>query len=231
MIKANIGFSANQVTAFAAIILYGKAQDVQFAMLHGIENNALTQGRPLDQIALQASVASLMESQAGFRQDGFLPDNILMNAPGKLAWWRKPSRRTVFFKLDGEEFSFDCMHPGLIFMATEGSLHVTAVKGNHRPTAESEVFHAPYMNVWDNGKMCTGNVSLPGSTLHERIDAWEAAFFGSYFTHPNGVGLVRFKGDMIGLWQHMRHNPDVFPEEALVAREQTAQAFCGGCRE
>lgn len=226
MIKTDVNFRQHQASAFGAIILYGSHNAVQFGMYHDIQDNALLAGRPLDQVAVAKSLQSLMAAQQGFSTADFLPDNILVNTAGKLAWWSKPQRRSVFFRLDDGEFSFECAHPGLVFTVTADRLYVAAVKGSERPSADSEVFYAPYMNVWESGQMCAGNVRLPGSTIAEHIKAWESAFFDSFFTHPNGIGMVSFKGDMVGLWQYLRQNPDTFPEEALVTRGMTAAEFC-----
>ncbi|WP_054287214.1 PRTRC system protein B [Gulbenkiania mobilis] len=214
------------ISAFAAIVLYGKKDQVRYAVQHPVlENNQLGAGSPITHAGLQQSLLSLAQSQGGLTGQDFLPDNVLRYTPALLAWWRKPGKRTVYFRRDGE-YSFTCQHPGLIFVATAAGLSICAVKGRNRPQYGEQVFHAPYMNVWEGGKLCSGNVQMPDSTLSNRIAAWEDAFFNSYFTHPNGTGLVKFKGDMIGLWEHMRQQPEKFPTSALVPLKMTAGQFC-----
>ena len=55
-------------------------------------------------------------------------------------------------------------------------------------------------------------------SVADRIEAWNKAFFDSFFTHPNTQGpLVNYKGGPYRFWRDMldgRHA--VFPESALV---------------
>lgn len=80
------------------------------------------------------------------------------------------------------------------------------------------MYQAPYFNVYEGGGICQGNVDVPGSTSTNRIEAWNAAFFQSWFTHPNVHGnLVKYRGGAFTFWRDMldgRHHE--FPEHVLV---------------
>lgn len=213
--------------AIAAIVLYGASNNVTFAMQHPIENGALGAGAPITMSGLLAALTALATEQDGFSKDDFLPDNILSVSHSGLVWWRKPGKRSVFFRTQNGESAFEAPHPGLVFAASGNNLHIAAVMGNDRPTSETPVYEAPYMNVWKGGRLCVGNVPLPGSTLVQKIGAWEDAFFGSYFSHPNGTGLVKHPGDMQGLWTELAEKlPATFPEEVLVPMGVNAAQFC-----
>jgi PRTRC genetic system protein B len=81
-----------------------------------------------------------------------------------------------------------------VFVAKDKDMWAFALKGKARPTAETKLFHVPMMNVWENGKVCTGSVPLPSSTVAQSIKEWEDAFWNSHFTHPNHKRPVRYKG-------------------------------------
>ena len=92
----------------------------------------------------------------------------------------------------------------------------------HRVDKATPLFQAPYFNVYGTGAICQGNVDVPtggfAGSVADRIEAWNKAFFDSFFTHPNTQGpLVNYKGGPYRFWRDMldgRHA--VFPESALV---------------
>src|ERR1035437_2468687 len=95
-------------------------------------------------------------------------------------------------------------HPGLVFAACSKVWSVWAVKGDHRPRPDSMLYQAPYFNVWDGGRICQGNVEVPDGTTAEKIDAWNAAFFNSFFTHPNiHKNLAKYRGGAYKFWKDM----------------------------
>src|SRR5581483_3602195 len=129
---------------------------------------------------------------------GFLPETVLYMDGELLLWWVPPAERHVVFKaveLGAPERGEVVPHPALVFAASSTVWKVWAVKGRHRPTLHTALFQAPYFNVYENGDICRGSAQVPNGTTAEKIDAWNAAFFGSFFTHPNVQGkLVRYRG-------------------------------------
>ena len=103
------------------------------------------------------------------------------------------------------------------------------MKGSERPTEETSLFRAPYFNVYADGGICTGNVQLAGGTTAERLRAWNDAFFGSFFTHPNVQGkIVTYKGGIFKFWTDMLDGrPPEFPEHVLVPCHQTLAHVLG----
>ncbi|MDN0082348.1 PRTRC system protein B [Crenobacter sp. SG2305] len=231
--KVAVHTGSSAARACASIVLYGSdVKSLEFAMIHPIVGEhgkeKLGSGQPLTMEGLSLALTGLAKAQAGHQQTDFLPGNVLSTSPVHIAWWRKPGFRTVFFRVGGEEYSFSAPHPGLIMVASGRDLRIGAVQGVERPNPETPVFEAPYFNVWKGGRMCVGNVSLPGATIAARIAAWEDAFFNSWFTHPNGTGSVKHPGDMSGLWQMLREQQGQvtdFPEQALVPMGISAQQF------
>ena len=168
---------------------------------------------------------------------GFLPETVLYVDGDLLLWWAPPARRHIMFRVDaahaetmgGQERGETVSHPGLVFAVSSKVWGVWAVKGETRPTPATPLFQAPYFNVYGNGAICQGNVEVPKGTTAEKIGAWNAAFFRSYFSHPNvQTKLVKYRGGAYRLWRDLldgKHKR--FPERALVSVNTTLGALLG----
>ncbi|KQR25540.1 PRTRC system protein B [Deinococcus sp. Leaf326] len=106
-----------------------------------------------------------------------------------LCWWRPPGVLPLLFeakykavesiaRLSGQPVP----HPGLVFSAQPGSLSVFAVRGAERPTPQTPLMHAPFWNMFSDGRMCQGTVRYPKEITAAAQDDWEAVFFSSHFT-------------------------------------------------
>jgi PRTRC genetic system protein B len=137
----------------------------------------------------------------------FLPPELLYCAPNLLVWWAPPATRYMWFRapeFGGAECGARVALPGSVFLADARGCRVWAVKGASRPTPETALWHAPYFNVAEDGTICWGNVSMPAAIGPEGTAEWTAAFFGSYFTHPNAAGkVVRHREGAYGFWRAM----------------------------
>ncbi|MCD9026824.1 PRTRC system protein B [Luteimonas sp. BDR2-5] len=215
----------------AVLIYKGRSGDV-LATLHPVEDAdgepVIGAGKAVTPRAAR-EMASALGRQIG--HSGFMPDTVLYVDGDLLLWWVPPARRHVMFRVDrthadalgGAERGETVPHPGLVFAASSKVWRVWAVKGSARPTPATLLYQAPYFNVSDNGAICQGSVQVPKGTTAEKIDAWNDAFFRSYFSHPNVHRmLVKYRGGAYRLWRdlldgrHMR-----FPERALVTTGTT----------
>lgn len=178
---------------------------------------------------------------------GFIPPRLLFLGARTLAWWRPPSLTTMHFNAekspagdqqdDGAQAKMlgkrggRAPQPGLVFAVTPGDWYVYAVPGQDRPSAGTKIFRAPYFNVWASGRVCTGNVKLPETLSPAALEAYERAFFGSEFTHPNVHGRERLVNHAAGPYAFWRDMLDkkpldgdlepVFPSAALVSTNRT----------
>ena len=119
-------------------------------------------------------------------------------------------------KVDGKNI---CPNPGLVFMAGPRTLHIFAFKGEAAPVKTTKLYQAPFFNVWSDGKVCSGNATLPEEDQRNDRDAWERFFFGSHFTHPNFSQKDRLTlgVEPCAFWQKQLNRPTkTFPESALV---------------
>jgi PRTRC genetic system protein B len=191
-----------------AILIYSRSSGLNrdgthYATVHPVSihesaSPIIEAGRPLDKGTLEKLLRSLMKT-AG-TQTGVFSERILSVGTGFVVWWQPPGERAFFFDCAASSSigkrSGSGRVPGLVFVASGCTLRVFAVKGRTRPGTDTLLHHAPLMNVYADGKVCTGSAPLPGSTLSSSIAAWEAAFWNSSFTHPNQQRAVRYKGGL-----------------------------------
>lgn len=224
-----------------AILIYGDMHTInggdpsEYATLHRVERHRrggpfLAAGSPITAGGCSAFVRSLTD-RASF--DGWLTPAMLYTSPRVTAWWRPPGRERVWFrttdapegdqvKVDIGERSAITPHPGLVFALAGGQWHVYAVTGADRPQPGTRLHVAPYFNVWNDGHICEGNVQRPKRVTPETIAAFERAFFGSRFTHPNTDKLVNFKGGAGKFWTALLDGRwKKFPEQHLVRMKRT----------
>jgi PRTRC genetic system protein B len=143
-----------------------------------------------------------------------LPERLLFADAALMLWWLPACRRPLFFKTSDKDFNAAMQgkpvaHPPLLFLARPGHLSVFALAQNERPTASTSVYVAPYHNLYADGHMCRGNVSLPDVLSPSDIERWESLLFETNFTHSNAGVRTRFKGGHNALWKHLARYPKV----------------------
>nr|WP_314540052.1 PRTRC system protein B [uncultured Massilia sp.] len=158
---------------------------------------------------------------------GFLPENLLFSSANLIAWWAPAQVRMTWFKKTGTgkiDGQGPAAHPALVFVATPGDWFVFALRDSVRPAPTARLYHAPHFNVWDGGRICTGNVALPPNVGVEVLAEYERAFFRSHFTHPNRGNSVKYKGGIEKLWRDQLAAPDTESmRRALVDSKETLQ--------
>jgi PRTRC genetic system protein B len=185
-------------------------------------------GTPVSKTGLMKMMQTLVPED--YAPAELLGDHILAKGSDHLAWYCKPQKRQVWFKNDelGQDVSATTDHPGLVFIIGKGHWYVFAVKGNERPTSGTPLFVSPYLNVWKGGHICTGNIETPKGAMKFSTEAWEEAFFRSYFTHPNQHekgALTKYRSGIFALWRALMKGR-AFPTESLVSSGETlGQAF------
>ena len=213
-----------------AILVYATQGGGNFATVHDIAEQpnggaTILPGRPMTAFAAARMARRLTKR----RQGGFIPDKLLYQDCGAVAWWLPPAQRRIWFRcaqreLGAAERSEVVSHPGLVFCVTSSrKWYVWAVRGDARPNEGTQLFRAPYFNVWESGQICVGNVDLPERATTERLEEWNNAFFDSWFTHPNvHQGLVHYRGGAYGFWRDMLDGKHAsFPQRVLVSLDRT----------
>jgi len=218
-----------------AILLYKEqAGQSVFASVHDINSNnkglrTIAAGIPVSKIGLVEMMQSLLPED--YAPAELIEENILAKGNDHLVWWCKPQKRTVFFRckdIAESEVNAPANLPALVFMVTKTSWYVFAIKDDQRPSANTPLYVAPFLNVWKGGKICTGNVEMPKGSMRFKPASYEAAFFDSYSTHSNQWGkgaLTKYRGGIFALWRALMKGRK-FPVNSLVdAGETLGQAF------
>ena len=113
--------------------------------------------------------------------------------------------------------------PALIWYAGMGTLNLYAIAITKKPNAKTQLYHAPFFNVHEDGKVCMGTVDVDiedDCGLEEFITTWQDYFFQSYFSHAI-TGGARIKGNMVHLWRGLIEGRRRFPTDVLVKNEMT----------
>jgi PRTRC genetic system protein B len=216
-------------------IYYGKK--TAFVTVHGIAENGSGQpilgpGQALRPDVLAELLRNLRNAPS---ERSIQSERVLYSDAGMLLFWVPAGRRPIFFaarptskekerkinQISGQVVH----HPALLVLAELGSLHIYALAENQRPTASTEVFRAPYYNLYDGGSMCIGNVALPNSLdpSDDYLKRWEDAFFLTNFTHSNygASKITTFRGGHDSLWLRQAKTGKGFPNQHLISEKVT----------
>jgi PRTRC genetic system protein B len=181
-----------------------------------------------------AFIESLTRSLSGSVQAEVLPTNVLAKADRMIVWWTPARHRQMFYensegkaaKLNGCIFP----QPPLVWRVSNGELNIRALTESKRPDSSTKLAVAPYWNLSDDGRVCTGTMRRPDGASVASIPAWERGFYESAFTHANVGRLTRHEGGFDGLWSGLTGKCQKFPVESLIALPQTLTQFVRGER-
>lgn len=172
--------------------------------------------------ALSQLMQSTNELKGGYlKSKGILPQNVLylhQQADGYVIWYTPPREVSLFFADSLKIPSGRVKIPAMIWKATAEKLSVYALKGRSRPAEKTQLYHAPYLNIYHNGNVCMGTVAIRinrNACLEDFMQAWEQYFLNSYFSHSINGGSST-KTDTIQLWRKLRKTGLDFPQEELL---------------
>lgn len=224
--NVSVGSTAESMELKQAILLYNTFATVHPVAIDKANRPVIQPGKLATKDGLIAALrAMLPETERG---TGLLPGNILATGIDHMMWWIKPTQRAVWFSCAevGGERSANVPHPGLVMLWCKSGWYVFAFKGTDRPQPDTKLYQVPYFNVWQGGKICTGSVRTPRGAKRKEPKAWEDAFFGSFFTHPNihQPGQLIARGNVYKFWISMLEGKyRKFPESLLVDTGKTVQ--------
>ena len=179
-----------------------------------------------------AFIESLVRSLGGAVQAEVLPENILAKTDRMITWWTSAQRRQMFYEnSEGKAAELNGLvfpQPPLVWRASNGELNIRALTENKRPEGSTKLAVAPFWNLSDDGRVCTGTMRRPDSASVGAILAWERGFYESAFTHANVGRLTRHEGGFEGLWTGLAGKRKSFPLGTLISLPQTLAQFVRG---
>jgi PRTRC genetic system protein B len=194
-----------------------------------------TEGKPVNAHPLSVSEAnSLVKAlQTAERKKnglltlkGLMPKNVLhlKTDQNPYAIWYTPAQSVpLFFKADLGIPSGLCALPALLWKATKKGMAIYALADDADITLETPLYHAPFFNVYEDGRVCMGNtqVSIPKDcSLEEFMRLWQEAFYNSYFSHLMH-GHLPVKGNIVQLWKGLSGTGKPFPAQVLIPNKST----------
>ncbi len=189
-------------------------------------------GRPV-------SAAELMEALEGVTSSGsvdewergFVPKGVFYMTQ-RWVGWEVPARPALL-RIKKEEIIAPL--PRLLLFSDGEDLRVCAVRHRAKLGAETPVFHAPLLNVYQNGSVCWGSVRKPKSSSVREVDqkAWEAALIdsvGTHINHPHTLTLTGGGMDEVNTAQYVNFMLSVarqkqFPNRNLASMGMTLGQF------
>lgn len=156
--------------------------------------------------------------------NGLLPHNVLSLNP--LVWFTPRQTRKLWFRVGDRTKGYSVPLPRLLFVDFEKTVKVYAVKTNSRPCETTQLYRAPLMNVYADGRLCMGSNTPPESNGLDRMAEWESIMFESLFTHENNGQSIQSAG---GNSNHVKFYRDLvgesrFPNKELIPMRRTLGA-------
>lgn len=218
-----------------ALLVYGDRQR-SFVTRHAV---TLHDGAPPTlepaQPLMIGFIDSLVRSLSGGSTAEVLPENVLAKGDRLIVWWSGRCRRQMFYE-NSEQKAVQlngCIfpQPPLVWRVHNGNLKIRALAQDKRPSAATTLAVAPFWNLSDDGRVCTGSMRRPDNATSAAIPEWERGFFESAFTHANVGRLTRHRGGFEALWGELANKRRPFPVATLIKLPQTlAQFVCGDRR-
>ena len=167
------------------------------------------------------------EKNAAFlKPKGILPTNILHINPsekGTVLWYTKAQEQQLYFVNGLGIPNGKAYVPPMLWYASKNSLAVFALTTDRRPKENTPLYFAPFFNIYEDGKVCMGTVSIDiknSASVEEFTDAWEDYFFNSYFSHLLGKQNP-IKGNCVSLWKKLIETGEAFPKDVLKKNNKT----------
>lgn len=217
-----------------AVLLYEAQHGDHYATLHPVTHNAgranIGAGQALTESALRQALRQLGAPKG---MGGWVPPCLLYIDDHTLVWHVYPRHRTVFFASGAGVgvAHLNAPHPGLVFAVIRSSWYVAATRNAitfEAPLPSVPLYHAPYPNVYADGRICEGNVTLPNRIAPDTLMGFEDAFFDSKFTHANNPAATSHPKGLVGLWRFLIDaKPASFPLDYLTPMGLTLEQFVG----
>lgn len=169
------------------------------------------------------------ELKTGYlRSRGILPNKVLYVNPqqgGYAVWYTPPQEVPLFFASALGITSGSGKVPAMVWRAGSEELAVYALQGNKKPDSKTKLFHAPFFNIYREGRVCMGTVRInisESARLEDFMAEWESYFWNSYFSHLMS-DFNPVTENIVQLWQAQVAMDRPFPTHILKPTSFTLQ--------
>ncbi|MEA9414336.1 PRTRC system protein B [Flavobacterium sp. PL02] len=224
-ITADFGTLYNPVKALVIYQKYASDKTIYVESYDMDKNGYPTNAHPLS-LKESTQLANALDTSDELKRNflkplGLLPKNVLYINPDHdgYAIWHTPSQKADLFFVESLGIpNGKASIPPLLWKASKNTLWIYALDGTTAITETTSLYHAPYFNLYSDGRVCMGTVSVNIKTdclLEEFIQLWEQYFFNSYFSHLISEKSP-VKGNIIQLWQSLVNTRKKFPMKVLI---------------
>lgn len=163
-----------------------------------IENGTVQSYSPMSTHVIKSIFAQTSAAEKGMVTiDGMMPKNILhlqiVLGDFRIIWHNKAQIRLIKFAKECRLRNVKAKVPAMIYEATRTQLKVYCI--TKRPSMKTELYNAPYFNVFEDGRVCMGSMKLdlPGTVdVSEIMDTWEKFFWLSEFTEVADTSTKKY---------------------------------------
>jgi len=151
------------------------------------------------------------------------PEDLLYISNHSCIIFQKPQMQLLKFskslKIKNQQYPL----PGLIFLLNNTSLYVYAYFGKERPHNATELFKAPFYNMFTEGQICMGDNKMHKlSGIKNKYDAIHIArsiFFESEFSHYVDARVL----NSLTLEEYYRESKKILTKKDCVSLNTTLQ--------
>lgn len=209
-----------------ALLFYQSIQDQSFYIeSHDLDNLGMaTNVHPLNEKEsheLSLKLRADKNKEHGFlNHTGLLPENLLCyntREDGGAMWFTQSMSANLYFSKSLSIPDGMAQLPPLIWKASKTRLQIWAMKEEQRPRADTDLFLAPFFNLYHDGRVCMGNVDIKipkDCNLTQFMELWMKYFFASTFSHLL-TDTSPVKMNIVQLWQSLIATGKDFPLNQL----------------
>jgi len=174
------------------------------------------------------------------------PQDLTINTPNLVAendkhlvWYAQSCTKRMWFRVAGSKpLGLEVTWPTLLFVADKISfrLNVYALADDAFPTMDTDVYHAPLMNINGMGNLCLGSAKLPDIISKETMQEIEDTIYDSNFTHVNHRETLQIKNAKkqcdtkthLAFWKKKAKSKSPVSKKELVKHCQLRELACFG---
>lgn len=209
-----------------ALLFYQSSQDKSYYVeSHDLDSDGMaTNVHPLNEREsheLSLKLQADKNKEHGFlNHRGLLPENLLWyaaNSDGGVMWYTPGMSANLYFAKTLSIPDGMAQLPPLIWKASKTNLQIWATRQGQRPQADTELFLAPFFNLYHDGRVCMGNVDIKiprDCNLTQFMELWMNYFFASTFSHLL-IECSPVKRNIVQLWQSLIATGKPFPLNQL----------------